>query len=128
MYASKTTRCFYDAAIHGDNMPGDVVEISAEEHAGLMAGQSAGQVIDFDTGGRPFLADRPAPSLEQQAAARRAEILADLERIDTASARPLRAILVGSATDEDRAKLTELDEQAAALRAELATLESQTAA
>lgn len=61
-------------------------------------------------------------------AMRRAGILAELAAIDAASARPLRAILVGSATEEDRARLTELDEQAAALRAELATLEPPPAA
>lgn len=59
---------------------------------------------------------------------RKAEVLAELAAVDAASARPLRAILVGSATDEDRARLVELDEQAAVLRAELATLEPPPAA
>lgn len=59
---------------------------------------------------------------------RRPVIMAELARIDAASARPLRAILVGSATAADRLRLTELDEQAAALRAELAALESPPAA
>lgn len=122
MFYAKSTGGFYSREINGDKMPADVVEISVKEHAALMAGQSAGQVIDFDAAGRPFLSDRPAPSSEQLAAIRRAEILAELAAIDTASARPLRAILVGSATDADRARLTELDDQAAALRAELATL------
>ena len=79
---------------------------------------------------------RQKPQWEQlQAAARdlvavtrASEILAALAVIDASSARPLRAILVGSATEEDRARLTELDEQAAALRAELATLEPPPAA
>jgi len=53
---------------------------------------------------------------------RRAEVLAELAAIDAASARPLRAILVGSATDEDRQRLAELDAQAATLRAELDAL------
>lgn len=65
MFASKTTRGFYDAAIHGDNMPADVVEITAEEHAALMDGQSNGKLIDFDKDGYPFLAD-PAPPTEEQ--------------------------------------------------------------
>lgn len=65
MYASKTTRGFYDAAIHGDNMPADVVEITAEEHAALLEGQSQGKVIDFDEAGYPILADPPAPTPEQ---------------------------------------------------------------
>ena len=65
MFASKTTRGFYDAAIHGDNMPDDVVEITAEEHAALLDGQSDGKLIDFDEEGRPFLADPPQPTMEQ---------------------------------------------------------------
>lgn len=69
-----------------------------------------------------------AERLTPPASVRRAELLAELAAIDAASARPLRAILVGSATEEDRTRLTELDEQAAALRAELATLEPPPAA
>jgi len=42
MFASKSTRGFYDAAIHGDNMPADVVEITTEQHAALIEGQSQG--------------------------------------------------------------------------------------
>ena len=65
MFASKTTRGFYDTAIHGENMPGDAVEITAEEHAALLDGQSQGKLIDFDEAGRPFLADPIPPSAEQ---------------------------------------------------------------
>lgn len=56
---------------------------------------------------------------------RRAEIMDALAAIDVASARPLRAILVGTATDGDRARLAELEEQAATLRIELSSLEAQ---
>lgn len=62
MYTSKTTRGFYDAAIHGANMPTDVVEITDEEHAALLEGQYQGKMIDFDEAGRPFLADPPPPA------------------------------------------------------------------
>ena len=65
MFASKTTRGFYDAAIHGDNMPADVVVITVEEHAELMEGQSQGKLIDFDEAGYPFLAEPPSPTTEQ---------------------------------------------------------------
>lgn len=67
MFASKTTRGFYDAAIHGDNMPADVTPESEWEytHAELLEGQSNGKVIDFDKDGYPFLAD-PAPPTEEQ--------------------------------------------------------------
>lgn len=76
-----------------------------------------------DDARRPWLGDQwgEIPVSPEE---RRAELLGELGAIDAASARPLRAILVGSATDEDRARLTELDEQAAALRLELAALEA----
>lgn len=65
MFASKTTRGFYDAAIHGDNMPADVVEVTVEEHAELLEGQTQGKVINWDNDGYPFLANPPAPTSEQ---------------------------------------------------------------
>lgn len=62
MYASKSTGGFYDLAIHGKKMPDDVVEISAEYHAELLAGQSAGQVIGWRDDGFPVLQDPPPPA------------------------------------------------------------------
>ena len=82
MFASKTTRGFYYAAIHGDNMPADVVEITAEEHAALLDGQSQGKLIDFDEAGRPFLADPIPPSAEQIQAQVNAEARAYLLQTD----------------------------------------------
>lgn len=82
MFTSKTTRGFYDAAIHGDNMPDDVVEITAEEHAALLEGQSQGKLIDFDEDGRPFLADPPPPTAEQLQAQVNAEARAYLLSTD----------------------------------------------
>lgn len=57
MFYSASTGGFYSREIHGDNMPADVVEITAEEHSSLIEGQSQGKVIDFDEEGHPFLAD-----------------------------------------------------------------------
>lgn len=64
MYASKTTRGFYDTAIHGTKMPADVTPESEWQytHAELLEGQSQGKMIDFDEAGRPFLADPPPPA------------------------------------------------------------------
>ena len=81
MFASKTTRGFYDAAIHGDNMPADVVEITAEEHAALLEGQAQGKLIDFDEAGRPLMAD-PPPTTEQVQAQANAEARAYLASTD----------------------------------------------
>lgn len=63
MFASKLNQGFYSAEIHGANMPADVVELTADEYAALMAGQASGQTIEWGDDGRPFLADPPPPSL-----------------------------------------------------------------
>lgn len=57
IYFSKKTGGFYNREIHGANMPTDVVEITDEEHAALLEGQSQGKLIDFDEAGYPFLAE-----------------------------------------------------------------------
>ena len=74
MYYSESTGGFYSREIHGDNMPADVVEITTEEHAALLAGQSSGKRIVADPSGRPFLQD-PPPMTEEQM--REAEIAQD---------------------------------------------------
>ncbi len=68
----------------------------------------------------PAIEDAPPPS--DPIAQRRAEILGELATLDAASARPLRALALGTATDADQARLAELDARAASLRQELATL------
>ena len=62
MFYSKSTGGFYTAEIHGANIPADVVEITTEEHAALMEGQSQGKLIGFDEAGRPVLQDQPPPA------------------------------------------------------------------
>ncbi len=62
MFYAKSTGGFYDPAIHGDAIPVDAVEITAEEYAALLAAQSAGKKIVADAGGRPIAVDPPAPS------------------------------------------------------------------
>jgi hypothetical protein len=79
IYYSLSSRGFYNFAIHGDNMPGDVVEITAEEHATLLAGQTAGKVIAADENGRPVLQDPPPPTAEQTIEAMRAAIQAHMD-------------------------------------------------
>lgn len=65
MFYAKSTNGFYDEAIHGDNIPADAVEITAEEHAALLEGQSQGKLIQADSNGRPVLVDPPPPTTEQ---------------------------------------------------------------
>jgi hypothetical protein len=59
MFYSPTTGGFYSQAIHGDSMPTDVVAITDERHADLLAGQAAGQRIVAGQDGAPMLADPP---------------------------------------------------------------------
>lgn len=69
MLYSASTGGFYLPEIHGGNIPSDAVEISAETHAALMAGQSAGQRIVADLNGIPFLAAPPPLTSAAYAAA-----------------------------------------------------------
>lgn len=71
MFASQSAAGFYDPAIN-DVMPSDVVEISAEAHAVLLAGEGQGLVIAWGPDGYPFLTDPPPPSPEAVAAVERA--------------------------------------------------------
>ena len=54
IYYSKSSGGFYDNAIH-TTLPEDVIEISPEQHAALLAGQSNGQVIMPGKDGKPVL-------------------------------------------------------------------------
>jgi len=62
MFYSKTTGGFYDRSIHGDSIPQDALEISGDEYAALMLGQSSGKVICADESGCPTLQNPPPPS------------------------------------------------------------------
>lgn len=86
MFTSKSTRGFYDAAIH-TSMPDDVLEITAERHAELLAGQSEGKVISWGYDGLPVLTDRPPPSAEDLAAAERTWRDVQLNATDSVVAR-----------------------------------------
>lgn len=58
IYYSKSNQAFYDDQIHS-RLPEDAVEISPEQHAALLAGQSNGQVIMPNKAGQPVLAEQP---------------------------------------------------------------------
>jgi hypothetical protein len=65
MFYSAKTGGFYDASIHGDVIPANAVEISIDQHAALLAGQSKGKIIVPDESGNPVLAD-PLPADPQK--------------------------------------------------------------
>lgn len=65
MLYSPATGGFYDPALtYPDGLPADAVEITAETHARLLAGQAAGRSIRAGKGGKPVLADRIPPRVE----------------------------------------------------------------
>ena len=65
MFYSAQTGGFYDRAIHGYNIPPDAVEITAEQHAALIQGQTEGKRIVSDANGFPVLADPPLPTADE---------------------------------------------------------------
>lgn len=79
MFYSKSTGGFYDAAIHGGNIPADAVEITAEHHAAVIEGQSQGKLIQADVNGRPVLADPLPPTPEQVIASMTAAVQRHLD-------------------------------------------------
>jgi len=84
--------------------------------------------IDKQDGKRRFqIQETPAPTPEQQAEQRRQEILMELDRIDRASARSLRAITTAQAAGQEPANadvqmLLTYEAEAKALREELREL------
>lgn len=109
MFYSKSTGGFYSREIHGDNMPADAVEITAEKHAALLDGQSLGKRITTDSEGRPVLSDPPAPTESQITLGK----IAALEA--TVTDRRIREAVLGV----DAGWLRALNDEIATLRARL---------
>jgi hypothetical protein len=65
MFYSKFNGGFYDTAINVDNIPEDAVEVTTEQHAALLEGQSQGKIISADENGHPILIDPPRPTTDQ---------------------------------------------------------------
>ena len=64
-YSGGTNGFYPDDIFSKEQMPDDVVEISFEEHASLLDGQTKGKEIKPDESGRPYLA-APPPLTEEQ--------------------------------------------------------------
>lgn len=64
MYWSPSTQGFYDPSIN-TIIPPDAVEITPAYWQELLAGQSAGKLIEADSRGYPVLVDPPGPTKEQ---------------------------------------------------------------
>lgn len=104
-----------------------VHELSIQEHGKLACEVPEGKRLAWDREtGVPSWEDIPEATAEELAAGkteqRKAEINQQLVQIDAATTRPLRAVIAGTGTDIDTAKLTELETEAESLRGELKEL------
>ena len=125
---SPSTRGFYTSEIHGENVPSDVVEVSAEAYAALMAGQAQGKEIRPGDGGAPELVDAPdASPVDQIAALETASMLPRVARefmlagLELEGARHVPPITPEQlyAANIGYKRLKDLDDEIAALRASL---------
>ncbi|KOY02192.1 tail fiber assembly protein [Pseudomonas nunensis] len=107
MFASKSTLGFYDVSIH-TYMPDDVIEISAEYHAELMAGQSVGKVITWGEDGYPVLIDPPPFEKEQLEAMERSWRNAQMIPTDSLVSRHRDELESGEPTTLTAEQYTEL--------------------
>jgi hypothetical protein len=72
MHYSPTTKGFYLTELHGDAIPSDAVEITAEAHVALMTAQAQGAVIQPDANGNPVAVFPDPPTAAEVLAAERA--------------------------------------------------------
>lgn len=105
MFYSRTTNGFYKREIHGDAMPGDVVEISDEKHAELLSSQSAGKMITSDETGYP-VSVYPSLTIEQAIANAEVNKSQLRTRVDAEISWRQDAVDIGIATEEENAALS----------------------
>ncbi|CZU93895.1 tail fiber assembly protein [Enterobacter hormaechei] len=102
IYFSKSSNGFFLDSIN-ENMPADIVEISADLYNALMTGQqNGGKVIESDDDGYPILVS-PEVNHIAQAENQRAQLLATADDV-TADWRV--ELMLGDISDEDKAKLS----------------------
>lgn len=78
LFYSKSTGGFYAPEIHGDKMPGDVVDVPDEQYQLLMAGQAKGGRIVGGPDGTPMLMPL-TPTVEDVAASIAADVQLHLD-------------------------------------------------
>ncbi len=132
IFFSKTTNGFYlEGTASFAACPEDAHEITKNSYLALIQEQEQGKIIQPDENGYPVAVvlsplPEPEPPTEAEFTKQRiAEIQQQLTANDLASVRPLRAKVSGTATEFDETRLVELEAQAQALRAELATLNTK---
>jgi hypothetical protein len=98
------------------SIPADAVEITAEYHAELLAGQSGTKVIAWGDDGYPFLGDMPPPSPEELAAVERVWRDGKLAATDGVVSRHRDELEAGGATTLTPEQYSQLQQYRQALR------------
>ncbi|MGN6518670.1 MAG: hypothetical protein ACTHK2_04510 [Dokdonella sp.] len=80
-FFAPSTGGFYSSDLHGDNVPQDAVEIDDALRLQLLAAQAQGQRIVAGAGGVPVAEDPPAPTHDQQVAALKRAVQAQLDSV-----------------------------------------------
>lgn len=68
LFFSGATGAFYDDGLWSADLPADVVEVTPQDHAALMAAVSMGKILHAGPNGAPVAVDPPSPSMETLAA------------------------------------------------------------
>ena len=102
IYFSPSAAGFFRSDIHGDQMPEDVVPVTKEDYAALLAGQSSGKIIKPGASGHPVLVDPTPPTPSIESLCRDIDQAADSARTMVAGD-PLRAVEYEKAAAEAQA-------------------------
>lgn len=97
------------------------------ELAGKILSAACWEAVEDENGNLTDIILVDVSGREPTAEEKEEELKAQLDEIDKLAIRPLRAIAAGTATDEDRETLAELEKQAEEIRAELAELSEEKA-
>ena len=68
LFFSGATGAFYDDGLWSADLPADIVEVTPQDHAVLMAAVSAGKILQAGPDGAPAAVDPRSPSMETLAA------------------------------------------------------------
>ena len=96
------------------------------ELAGKILSSACWEPVEDENGNLTDIILVDVPESEPTADEKAEELKVQLDEIDKQAIRPLRAIAAGTATDEDRETLAELERQAEEIRNELAELSEET--
>jgi len=66
-FYSPSTGCTYLLSVHGENMPGDVLEIAESVYLSVIGSPAPGKIRAHDEKGLPYLIDAPTPVLDPSA-------------------------------------------------------------